>query len=271
MKTKTLHLILILLIGWISGCRNYYHYVSPLPATPEFTEAGEIEVQGGFGTKHSEIQVATSISKHLGFSYNGFFAPDQTEIHHASFFGFGKILKKHSVYWSAGTGYIQGQTNVNRYDINYFGSAPHFHHLKSNFQGATIQLGIYLPEMENEKWHFGIYTHLEFIHFDNLITYDEANVASYQSHYWKMTRPNTGIYLKPHLTFTYLPWNKGLLFRINTGYSIPAKRNLFAGKKSIPTPPGTEIEYRMPQASVYFLSVSIGLHLHTINFIRKIK
>lgn len=70
MKLTKLSAFLLLSL-LLASCSNY-NYVSNLPATPCFEEAGEIQGRIGIGTGHAEFQLAASPLRYFGMTYTQF-------------------------------------------------------------------------------------------------------------------------------------------------------------------------------------------------------
>jgi len=257
----------------LASC-SQYNYVSNLPSTPSFEEAGEVKAGLGLGLRHSEFQVAAAPLSFLGFTYtqfNGYGPHCGTQVQNSTIHLYHGFLKKRlfvDLNFGIGKGNI-GSNNVQlplakNLESIYFGS---------KFSKQQLGLNLYSSLGQEKNIQLGIGVFYQDIHFSALEwKHEEYGVGS---EHIILNSPANAHYLSPVLSLQILfPNASYLYFKQNLGFDYALQGESFAAtlsKTGLMAPPsGNSYSSATlsPTRSRLFYSATIGLNINAYKGIR---
>lgn len=263
---------LFALLSVFLGSCTTYHYVTPLPAVPQFQKAGDVQVQTALSVNHGEIQVSASPLKHFGLSYNGFRSfHSASRMHSVTLHGYLKM--GHTPLFLTGSlgydnGFMESKREKMPSSMNY---EDHF--LSSRYQTYRVGAGIYAHFRGDEHRQVSFDVHYQHILFSELSTLHETYSGWRSWEAINLVKPSTYAVVSPLLTLTLIGSRKGLFYyRQTLGANIALGKRLLAERTHWDQPPNAPkiYTYTNPVMSAFVFSGAVGMRLNVLDqFFRK--
>ncbi len=255
-----------------SSCETY-QYVSPMPATPQFKEAGEVQGQLAVGFNHYEVQGSASFTNFLGGSFTAFKAPYSLVKHYTLHSFFNPNRNDRNRYLSFNLGYIQAHLEN--------GAGDHLPLIGRYIRPYTSPLGLFASDYEGLTFGMDTYWYTpkkrisisagiqaRWLKFYQLDRYSFPSLY-YPTHHWHLNGTQQYAYITPRVVATVYTQNK--MFFLRGG--------LFMQMPITPAMNGTHIEEHKnirysndgvlnPEQSLMTYSLSVGFNMNLLRYIR---
>ena len=264
---RSLYFSGLLALFAFSSCETY-QYVSPMPATPQFKEAGEVQGQLAVGLNHYEVQGSASFTNFLGGSFTTFKAP-KSFVHHYTLHGyFNPNRNNKSRYLSFNLGYMRAHLeNEAPNDFPVIGGVGTLlNQYTSEYEGWTFGMDTYWYTPK-ERISISAGIQARWLKFYQLDTYSEP-LRSVPSHHWYLNGSQEYAYITPRVVATVYTPNKVFFLRGGLFMQMPITEGMN----------GTYIhgyytwhpENRVlnPKQSLMTYSLSVGFNMNLLRYIR---
>lgn len=251
------------LILSLSSC-NPYQYVSPLPSTPQFTEAREVQGQIAIGINHYEMQGSASLSKNFGVSFNTYkgLSPSNSAIRSYTLHYFRQGKRWPNLFVTGFMGYDKGKLQ-NDESYTLFGGLDYKIICNSDYETFRAGGGFYADRKE-KRVQYGLSVNFQQIQFYRLdAKFEPLHSAPYKTYSLQNTQR---YYLaSPNLSVTFFSKDRIFFMRNHLLFEVPLSKHLTTTfKHSNNQYPQTA--YTKPLMSPFCISIAVGMRIQTSMF-----